>query len=387
MAQMATPEIEAVAAKMSPNKIEGMVQAGKLTAPQINAVLKAAKLAQETAHPLVGVAKNTAQFVMDPLGYTLSQGGKKLYKSAFTEADDLARKANQPDVSEVMLRNNAVGTGKGLEQQAKTIQKKLGKEVSAMSNEVHEAAPETLVAQRYDVRAPVTEKMNDLSTKPGMKQAAEKANAKLSKEFNEAYGDKTEFSLPELEDIKRNYQEQARLHRAYAGQKVPAGGTSARSVQNTVEAKVMGDATAHTAQRARREMEDILDEYQPGMGGQMFMKNRDQASLMAGAPALAKQGSENLSTNILKNPAAALLGGAAAIPAWLMDKPKLAAVLMGAGLLGNTKLFRTGVGLAGAKGGRAAANIGRAKLMEDNAEDIRKPSPWSLLTDEMAKQK
>ncbi len=355
--------------------------ASKRTAPQINAAIQASKEAELAMTPLQRAMKAIGKYAIDPAGQALSEGGEAVYRSVFKQADDMAVKAGQPRVSSVMLRNNAVGTTKQLEQQAEAIRRKLGKEVSAMSDEVHAAAPETLVGQRYDVRAPVTEHLNELRNKPGMQEAADKASAKISKHFNDAYGNKTEFSLPELDDIKKLYQERTRTLKGYEGQ----AASNSVNPERVLGAKVEAEASRRTAQRARRASEDLLDEYQPGMGGQMFLKNRDQASLIAGAPGLKKEASKGFDT-ILRDSAPSLaISAATAIPTAIMGNPKLAAALAAMGILSNSAAVRTGAGLLAAKQGKNIANLTRAKLIEDHAEGARKRSPWHLLTEEMFK--
>lgn len=366
--------------------LRGMTRAqqlAKMRAPEVVAALKAEAAKEAAKTPGRAMAEGAARLALDPAGEALEKGGDAVYRTVFKKADEMAAKGGQQRTSDVLLKNGVWGTDGMIEKQADQIRKKLSGEVSDTMNRVGQENP-TLVASRADIRRPVNEMLFQKQSEPGTGKAATSALNKLAEEFQGAYGKtKRTFDLGELDTIKKNYQQKTRIAGGYNPQgALPSRPT--RAVDNAIEAKVLTDANSMTANKARRAGEDLLDKAEPGLGGQTYLKNADIASLMAGDNALERNAGRSLIDSAKDSATAALVGGGlGVVPAYIMQNPKLAALMAAAGVGANSTIARTGLGLAAKKYGRTAANVGRASLLENYGEGVRAPSPWSLLNEAM----
>lgn len=354
----------------------------KMTAPEVVAALKeqaAREVGKSSTRKALGTA---AKFAADPLSETLERGGTALYKSSIKGVDDGMRLPGQPTPSDVLMKNNVWGGSGDIARGAENIREKLGTEVSDTLAKLHQENP-TLVGSRLDIRKPVNEMLFEKAKEPGMARPANSALNKLAEEFQAAYGGtKRTFTLPELDTIKKNYQKKARVAGAYSSQgTLPTRPT--RVVDNALEGELLAEANRMTAQRARRQIEDIADSAQPGLGGKIYRQNADIASLMGAEKNLANSQKNSLGKTFRDMGVGTLAGGLGALPAFAVGGYKPAAALVLAGMLGNTNTAKTGLGLLAKKGGRPAANLLRANLLENHGEALRQPSPWTLLNDSM----
>lgn len=379
-----------------------------MTAPQVEAALKAqAAEAARRAGPL-DAAKHVVATIMDP-GSAVEKLGKKYYKSAFSEADDAIRSGKGGKVaaplSDTLHDYNVWGTARGVADQARDLSGNIAGDIRKELATQDKLFPTQRVSKQA-VRQGSRDYLSEMEGLPGSAAEAAMARAKLADKFAPFKGQRT-FSMSEANDIKGNFQDLARAQRAYENSPVKPG-RAINAGDNAMKSGVLGDAYSEVAKGARKELEDALDTIEPGQGGRMKLRNRELGSMAEGAPYL-QDAAKKSAWDLMKEmgPASIVTGAAGTLPAYVLDSPNLArnaALGAVAGGLSASTVGRTGAGLAMSKGpaallprgwtrelGKAATGYSgsdfvnriRAMLEESTGESRRAPSPWQLMGQEM----
>lgn len=357
----------------------------KLSATELQAIEKAARESSIMAPTAASRAATALQVAADPLGEGVARGSRNLYNSAFRTADKLVTDEGSRPISDLMYRNNIWGTPYTISEKAQDLGSRLGQGVKTDLATAYQTNP-NLTVPRDAIVARANQELEHSMGIAGQAGGAAEAGQRLEQEFADAYGTRgkpgatEDFNLNQLQDIKKSMQGKAAQQRAYENSPPnPSRGIFAGD--SMAEAAQMGDAYKAAGNRARRAVENLADEAEPGLGGQIYRKNSDLSTLAEGQDILNKNAVQSLGTTWNKTwPASAttaMLGGGAAYGMGYHD-PYAMALGAGVGAMASSTAARTGLGLLGAKSTPWGTNAIRVYLEQKYNPWIRNHEPFDV---------
>ncbi len=366
--------------------VEGMtareLQEALSTAESARKAMTQAQRAKQLLLPQVDADGFHPGLLADPVATVADKGGEALYRSPFKEADRASMEAGQGRVSSGFLRRGIVGTAASNERRMQGLQEALGTSTAERATGGPMASP-IFGESRAGIRGPVHDFIKDQGGKLGLTEAADQANDLLRSHFKTTYGpkwDKPWFNMQELQDIKQQAQTRARDAGEYNTGTIAKGGPT-KTGERLVDGRLIGSAWRKQAQVARQAIEDNLDNFKTGMGGQQFLENRELGAMNAAEKPMAKAATAPLS--LRSGLPGVVAGTMMAAPAWAYGSPGLAAALMAAGLTANSTIGRTALGLAMHEAGPMASTAARAAAIPVS----RKLSTWEQLQADLEAEK
>lgn len=319
-------------------------------------------------------------YAFDPFGSIQSDTGNKLYKSNFKEVDRLASKKGLPLTSDVLMKNNVWGGNRSIEEQANELQKTLGSKVGDLTSQATELNPNYSIPSN-ELTSNAMNNLGEQSLVGGRTSAANRVGEKIGNEMSSAYGEAGRpIAFNELLPLKQSMQEKAAAQRAYDLNRGLPMGRGENAAENSLRAKMLGQAYADIGESARNAIETGADIAKPGLGGQIYSTNQDLASLYTAQPELAKATRESLSKSInLHAPmvlTGSLLGAGGATYGGHAYLPYVAGGAIAGGIAASPAV-RTGLGLLLNKTAPLSSDILRSYLMNQNAKN-RIGSPWDF---------
>jgi len=345
-------------------------KAGSMTATELQNLARDAEELSRNRSWLNRTARTAGNIAIDPLGYAQEGAGKALYKSAFGPADRAAVAGNAQPVSNVLYAHNVWGSPSSISNQANDLRARLGSKVSSAVSEVGEEIFPGV--PRAELTARAEHMLNKELAAGGTNEASEAAIATLHKPINERFGVPgapgvpDELNIVEAQELKQKMQRMAHAQRAYEGAP-PNPSVSQTAGESREAARQMGHAYKQVGTDARRAVENLADEYQPGLGGQIYRMNSEKASLIEAKDALAKLAAQSPSSTLYHHLPYMVAGGGMGMMHHY-DPYSLAAGIAAGGIV-SSPTFRTGAGLVLGKTAPWASNAARVGLSQ-------KYNPW-----------
>lgn len=378
----------------SPNALRAGL--AKLLAKR-NATVTAEQLGKilSTQKPQSTLAK-IGEFLSDPAAVGPRKMGESVYESVFATADDASMAAGQGRLSDVAARHWVAGTPRGIRDRLSGLARSNDDAVQDILAESVRELPADLNVSSKKLLARAKNKLQEKSMEPGAMQEAADAMQAIDEKFAPLAEKTTVVRSPEgwirtvtkpedtlnigeLMATKKNFQFHARESGGYSTSPPNPNVKPNVSSQNKMEGALLSRGYSDVAHTARRAVEDLADQYKPGLGGEIFGLNRETAAILSAEKQLAELAKTSPWAFRSTIPGAIGFGSAYGLSR-AMNVDPITALAIGTGAAmatGTTGRSMLGFGLK--KFGPAAGSLGRAALVENYGPGMREISPWSLL--------